>query len=66
MCAELHTAYCLLHTVYCILLDMLHPTLLPGMPAPRFELPDQRGETRALADYLMLGAVLLAFHRGTW
>jgi peroxiredoxin len=45
---------------------MLHPTLLPGMPAPLFELPNQRGEMKSLADYLTLGAVLLAFHRGTW
>jgi peroxiredoxin len=45
---------------------MRHPTLLPGMPAPRFELPNQRGEIKALDDYLLLGGVLLAFHRGTW
>jgi peroxiredoxin len=45
---------------------MLHPTLLPGTPAPLFELPNQRGELKSLADYLTLGAVLLAFHRGTW
>jgi peroxiredoxin len=45
---------------------MRHPTLLPGMPAPPFELPTQRGEVKSLADYLALGAVLLAFHRGTW
>ena len=45
---------------------MLHPTLLPGTPAPPFTLPNQRGEKQSLADYLMLGPVLLAFHRGTW
>ncbi len=45
---------------------MLHPTLLPGMPAPPFALPNQRGEAHSLADYLLLGPVLLAFHRGTW
>ena len=45
---------------------MLPPTLLPGMPAPPFSLPNQRGEVKALADYLAIGAVLLAFHRGTW
>ena len=45
---------------------MRHPTLLPGMPAPPFTLPNQRGERKSLADYLALGPVLLAFHRGTW
>jgi peroxiredoxin len=45
---------------------MRHPTLLPGTPAPAFTLPNQRDERQSLADYLMLGAVLLAFHRGTW
>jgi peroxiredoxin len=45
---------------------MLHPSLLPGMTAPRFELPNQRGEMKSLDDYLAHGAVLLAFHRGTW
>lgn len=45
---------------------MRHPTLSPGVPAPRFTLPDQHGRMRSLADYCMLGPVLLAFHRGTW
>jgi peroxiredoxin len=45
---------------------MKHPTLLPGMSAPSFTLPNQRGEAQSLADYLLLGPVLLAFHRGTW
>jgi peroxiredoxin len=45
---------------------MRHPTLLPGTPAPPFTLPNQRGELKSLADYLMLGSLLLAFHRGTW
>jgi len=34
--------------------------------APPFELPNQKGEPRALAFYLAKGPVLLAFHRGTW
>jgi len=62
----LPTAYCLLPTAYCLLLCMRHPTLLPGMPAPPFTLPNQRGEMQALADYCLLGSVLVAFHRGTW
>lgn len=45
---------------------MRHPTLVPGMPAPTFTLPDTRGVTRSLSEYLLLGSVLLAFHRGTW
>jgi peroxiredoxin len=45
---------------------MLHPTLLPGMPAPQFTLPNQHGDMKSLEDYFMLGPVLLAFHRGTW
>ena len=36
------------------------------MPAPPFTLPNQRGEMQSLADYFLLGPVLLAFHRGTW
>ncbi len=43
-----------------------HPTLVPGTLAPPFTLPTQRGELRSLAAYLASGAVLLAFHRGTW
>jgi peroxiredoxin len=43
-----------------------HPTLIPGTVAPPFTLPDQHGRPRSLADYLLLGPVLLAFHRGTW
>jgi peroxiredoxin len=57
-------AFFILH--FSFFIDMLHPTLLPGMPAPRFTLPNQRGELKALSDYLLLGPVLLAFHRGTW
>jgi peroxiredoxin len=34
--------------------------------APPFELPNQKGQVRSLAEYLDRGAVLLAFHRGTW
>lgn len=34
--------------------------------APLFELPTQKGEMRSLAQFLEAGAVLLAFHRGTW
>jgi len=45
---------------------MKHPSLIPGMPAPPFTLADTRGVERTLADYLALGPVLLAFHRGTW
>ncbi len=45
---------------------MLHPTLVPGTPAPPFTLSNHRGEQRSLADYTLLGWLLLAFHRGTW
>jgi peroxiredoxin len=45
---------------------MLTPSLLPGTPAPPFELANHRGEPRSLADYTLLGSLLLAFHRGTW
>lgn len=45
---------------------MRHPTLLPGMPGPAFALVNHRGERRSLADYTLLGLLLLAFHRGTW
>jgi peroxiredoxin len=34
--------------------------------APPFELPNQKGQVRSLAEYLEGGPVLLAFHRGTW
>lgn len=34
--------------------------------APSFELPNQKGHIRSLAEYLDGGPVLLAFHRGTW
>jgi peroxiredoxin len=34
--------------------------------APQFKLPNQKGQVRSLAEYLDRGAVLLAFHRGTW
>ena len=34
--------------------------------APPFSLPNQKGQVRALQDYLAAGPVLLAFHRGTW
>ncbi len=34
--------------------------------ASPFELPTQKGEVRSLAQFLQEGAVLLAFHRGTW
>jgi peroxiredoxin len=34
--------------------------------APAFELPTQKGEKRTLASLLAKGAILLAFHRGTW
>jgi len=38
----------------------------PLLTAPPFELPTQKGEMRSLAEFLDKGAVLLAFHRGTW
>jgi peroxiredoxin len=34
--------------------------------APPFELPTQKGQMRALREFLEKGPVLLAFHRGTW
>jgi peroxiredoxin len=34
--------------------------------APMFELPNQKGEMRSMAQFLEGGPVLLAFHRGTW
>jgi peroxiredoxin len=34
--------------------------------APPFELPNQKGQVRSLAEYLAGGPVLLVFHRGTW
>jgi len=43
---------------------MSHPS--PLTTAPRFELPNQKGELRSLASYLAKGPLLLAFHRGTW
>ena len=45
---------------------MRESTLVPGMPAPPFTLTNHRGERRSLADYTLLGSLLLAFHRGTW
>jgi peroxiredoxin len=38
----------------------------PLRVAPAFELPNQKGHLRSLAEYLAGGPVLLAFHRGTW
>jgi hypothetical protein len=37
-----------------------------GEPAPRFELPNVRATTVALADLLGGGPVVLAFYRGVW
>lgn len=34
--------------------------------APPFQLPNQKGHVRSLAEFLEGGPVLLAFHRGTW
>ena len=45
---------------------MRESTLPPGTPAPPFTLINHRGERRTLADYTLLGSLLLAFHRGTW
>ena len=47
-------------------MPMPSPVVHVGDPAPPFALPTQKGEVRALADYLAQGPVLLAFHRGTW
>jgi len=41
-------------------------TLKPGDAAPDFSLPSNRGDRHVLSNYLTLGPVLLAFHRGTW
>ena len=41
-------------------------TLHVGDVAPRFTLPNQKGQPRALDDALAGGPVLLGFHRGTW
>jgi len=38
----------------------------PLRQAPLFELPNQKGEMRSMAEFLQGGAVMLAFHRGTW
>ena len=38
----------------------------PLRQAPLFELPNQKGEMRSMGEFLQGGAVLLAFHRGTW
>lgn len=45
---------------------MRESPLLPGMPAPPFTLTNHLGQRRSLADYTLLGSLLLAFHRGTW
>ena len=44
------------------------PRLLRGVvdKAIEFELPDQEGKTRRLADHLARGPVLLVFYRGDW
>jgi peroxiredoxin len=34
--------------------------------APDFSLPDQKGRTRTLTEFLAEGRLLLTFHRGTW
>jgi len=38
----------------------------PLRQAPLFELRNQKGEMRSMAEFLQGGPVLLAFHRGTW
>ena len=40
--------------------------IVAAVSAPLFELPNQKGEMRSMAEYLQGGPVLLAFHRGTW
>ena len=42
------------------------PTSSALTDAPPFQLPNQKGQVRSLADYLAKGPALLAFHRGTW
>jgi peroxiredoxin Q/BCP len=42
------------------------PTSSALTDAPPFQLPNQKGQVRSLADYIAKGPVLLAFHRGTW
>jgi peroxiredoxin len=37
----------------------------PLRQAPLFELQNQKGELRSMAQFLQGGPVLLAFHRGT-
>jgi peroxiredoxin len=34
--------------------------------APEFTLPDHKGRTRSLSEFLARGRLLLTFHRGTW
>jgi len=41
----------------------MHPS--PLVRAPGFMLPDQKGRSRSLVDFLSRGPLLLAFHRGT-
>ncbi len=41
-------------------------TLQVGDQAPLFTLPNQKGICVSLADALLMGPVLLGFHRGTW
>ena len=45
---------------------MRHPDLAVGSTAPDFTLPTQEGVLKSLSDFLLLGPLLLAFHRGTW
>ncbi|MGE3448633.1 MAG: peroxiredoxin-like family protein [Microbacteriaceae bacterium] len=44
----------------------LTPGIEVGEPAPRFVLPDARGEKVALDDRLADGPVVLSFYRGAW
>jgi len=41
-------------------------TLKAGDSAPAFSLETQKGDTRTLGGLLAAGALLLAFHRGTF
>jgi peroxiredoxin len=45
---------------------MRHPSLPAGSKAPDFELSTVDGVRKSLDDFLALGPLLLAFHRGTW
>ena len=45
---------------------MREAALGPGSVAPSFTLPTHERTLKSLDDFLALGPLLLAFHRGTW